>query len=286
MSLPLLAAIWWWTERRSRQAPGNPQLRESTPPLEARYPHPPDRDLRPHPPAGDWGVSPFEPLSIRTAEFDPVPALDGPLHAHADPEADPDPEAEADPDPDPEAEPGQEAHDAGAKTDLELPGPPGAAEYRRSAAAVPTASSADLKKIVTIRVCCVGQARWSGAQLASALESQGLALGRYQVFHRNHPDGRSLFCVASLIEPGTFDAARMPLQEFRGVTLFAVLPGPLAPLATMDQLMGTARGLAEELTGMVQDGKGTPMSPQRAAGLREEVARFQALLPRNASAGS
>jgi FtsZ-interacting cell division protein ZipA len=60
--------------------------------------------------------------------------------------------------------------------------------------------------------------------------------------------------------------------------LFAVLPGPLAPLETIDELFATARGLAEELSGMAQDAKGMPLSPQRAAAMREDVARFQALL--------
>jgi len=115
----------------------------------------------------------------------------------------------------------------------------------------------------------------------TALETHGLAFGRYQVFHRKHPDGRSLFCVASLIEPGTFDVAEMADQEFRGITMFAVLPGPMQPLETMNELLGTARGLAEELSGMVQDGKGMPMSPQRAAALREDIARFQAALAGN-----
>jgi cell division protein ZipA len=142
-------------------------------------------------------------------------------------------------------------------------------------------NGAELQKIVTIRVCSVGEVRWSGVQLRAALELHGLAFGRYHVFHRKHPGGRSLFCVASLIEPGTFDVAQMGQQEFRGITLFAVLPGPVPPLDTMDELIGTARGLAEELSGMVQDGKGMPMSPQRAAALREDVAHFQALLPRD-----
>jgi cell division protein ZipA len=113
----------------------------------------------------------------------------------------------------------------------------------------------------------------------AALELHGLAFGRYQVFHRRHVDGRSLFCAASLIEPGTFDMAVMAGQEFRGITLFAVLPGPTSPLDTVDELMRTARGLAEELSGMIQDAKGMPMSPQRAASLREDVAQFQASLP-------
>ncbi|HWG68345.1 MAG TPA: cell division protein ZipA C-terminal FtsZ-binding domain-containing protein, partial [Steroidobacteraceae bacterium] len=145
----------------------------------------------------------------------------------------------------------------------------------------PVRSAAEQQRIVTIRVCAVGEGRWSGAQLMAALELHGLAFGRYQVFHRKHVDGRSLFCVASLIEPGTFDVAGMAETEFRGVTLFAVLPGPMEPLATLDELYGTARGLAEALSGMVQDAKGMPLSPQRAAALREDVARFQASLPGN-----
>jgi cell division protein ZipA len=134
---------------------------------------------------------------------------------------------------------------------------------------------------VTIRVCAAGEARWSGAELEAALELHGLAFGRYQVFHRKHVDGRSLFCVASLIEPGTFDIAGMAAQEFRGVTVFAVLPGPVAPLETIDELFATARGLAQALSGMVQDANGMPLSLQRAAALREDVARFQALLPKD-----
>jgi FtsZ-interacting cell division protein ZipA len=72
----------------------------------------------------------------------------------------------------------------------------------------------------------------------------------------------------------------MSSEEFRGITLFAVMPGPIEPLLTLDELLGAARGLAQELAGMVQDSKGVPLSPQRAAALREDVARFQASLPR------
>jgi cell division protein ZipA len=259
LSLPLLAGIWWWTARRSGQAPGDSALREPTPspPPDARYADSDDHEMTPEPEPRDWGVPPFEPLNIRTAEFDRVPVLDGPMLADADPE------------------PASTAF----KTSPISSSSGSATDGDRAATAAPAATNgAEQQKIVTIRVCAVGEARWSGTQLMAALELHGLAFGRYQVFHRKHVDGRSLFCVASLIEPGTFDVAVMAEQEFRGVTLFAVLPGPVEPLETMDELFGTARGLAEELSGMVQDGKGIPLSPQRAAALREDVARFQAAL--------
>jgi cell division protein ZipA len=275
LGLPLLAGIWWWTARRSRQTPGNAELRESVmskpanpappaPTLDPRYADSDDGAEsgdeefgRPPPESREWGVPPFEPLNIRTAEFDQVPVLDGPMMVHADPLP------AIQPEPAPPSS------------------PPPSAPAGASSAAPPSANAADLQRIVTIRVCAVGETRWPGTQLMAALETHGLAFGRYQVFHRKHTDGRSLFCVASLIEPGTFDVAEMADQEFRGITLFAVLPGPVEPLETMNELFGTARGLAEELSGMVQDGKGMPLSPQRAAALREDIAHFQAQLPGN-----
>ena len=88
-----------------------------------------------------------------------------------------------------------------------------------------------------------------------------------------------MFCVASLVEPGTFELARMAEQEFRGITAFAVLPGPAPPLHTVDALLATAHGLAESLAGQLQDASGVPLSIQSLTGMREEVARFQAQLP-------
>jgi cell division protein ZipA len=258
LSLPLLAGIWWWTARRAGQAPGNPELRESTPPLDPRHADAGDVDMRPEPEPRDWGVSPFEPLNIHTADFDHVPVLDGPMMVNTDP--------------------------APAPASVRAPAPatgPVSEPSDRAATAAPVLNAPELQRIVTIRVCSVGETRWSGTQLMAALELHGLAFGRYQVFHRKHADGRSLFCAASLIEPGTFDVAEMADQEFRGVTLFAVLPGPIQPLETLDEVLGTARGLAEELSGMVQDAQGMPLSPQRAAALREDIARFQASLARN-----
>ena len=269
LSLVLLAGIWWWGRRRSSQAPGDAQLREITPTVEPQRPAAAPRETlsaTEAEPETEWGVPPFEPLSIHTHDYEHVPVLDGPMMVSADPA------------------PSMNAAPAAAPAAAPVPGrvptlQPESAE-RSAVAPVQTPNASEQQKIVTVRVCAPGEVRWSGAMLLSALELHGLAYGRYQVFHRRHVDGRSLFCVASLIEPGTFDVARMSAEEFRGITLFAVLPGPVEPLLTVDELLGAARGLAQELSGMVQDNKGMPLSPQRAAALRDDVARFQASLPR------
>jgi len=290
LSLVLLTGIWWWGRRRSSQAPGDAQLREMTPSVETQRPEAALRNMEPEPEPEpepqyqaqhqretEWGVPPFEPLSIRTQDYERVPILDGPMMVNADSApllgtGAPAPSMSAPP----------AAPPAAAPAAALMPGrvPTLLPESAGSAAPSQTPNASEQQKIVTVRVCAPGEARWSGATLLSALELHGLAYGRYQVFHRRHVDGRSLFCVASMIEPGTFDVVRMSTEEFRGITLFAVLPGPVEPLLTVDELLGAARGLAQELSGMVQDNKGMPLSPQRAAAMRDDVARFQASLPR------
>jgi cell division protein ZipA len=273
LSLVFLAGVWWWGRRHSTQAPGNAALREITPTVEPlRHESPVAEEVSefeaaPDPQAREWGVPPFEPLSIHTQEYDRVPILDGPMMV----------DAERAPAPAPASSPAAvSARPAPGRVPTLLP----ESSDRTAAVSAQTPNVSEQQKIITVRVCAPGETRWSGTALLSALELHGLAYGRYQVFHRRHSDGRSLFCVASLIEPGTFDVARMSSEEFRGITLFAVLPGPVEPLLTVDELLGAARGLAQELAGMVQDSKGMPMSPQRAAALRDDVARFQASLPR------
>jgi cell division protein ZipA len=313
-----IAAIWWWSTRRSGQAPGNSELRESTVvPLQSLTPAAADDrpDAHDHSePRGRGGarqertISPLEPLSIRTGDFDRLPVLDLSMTANREPEheriedvdyiessmsalsGDAHPSIDVEIDIGGDDEPAALAPQAPVVSPADplprsaapsqAPAAPSQAPPKengdRLAAVEPAAADvSEQQKIVTLRVCAVGEERWSGRDLMSALEGHGLAYGRYQVYHRKHADGQSIFYVASLIEPGTFDAAHMPEDEFRGVSMFAVLPGPLEPLQAVDALLATARELARELSGTVQDAKGIPFSPQRIAALREDVARFR-----------
>ncbi len=296
----LIAGIWWWGARRSRRSapvsesstlqavpqPATQAALHAAPPSAGAHPlAEPDAERE------DWGVPPFEPLHIKSADFDRVPRdLDEPSLSDDEPGTPAEPGAAAAPAR--SVAPGSlratsfaasppaatQAPAAGSAAPAIAPRPRTDESGRFAKVATQQPNVSELQRIVTIRVCALGEARWSGRQLMTVLELQGLAFGKYQVYHRNHADGRSLFCVASLVEPGTFDMTRMPEQDFRGVSLFAVLPGPAEPLQTIDAMLATARALAESLTGMVQDDSGMPMSPQRAAALREDVARFQSLL--------
>jgi cell division protein ZipA len=323
LSVLLLAGIWWWGGRRSRQARGDAELRQSmglSPPGYTAVPadeppalgEPPWHETTPrergrNEPAPEhrdadsreWGVPPFEPLSIRTADFEPAQIIDLPMMSDGDGRdvtLNPDnvePRMTANmPEPASSVRPGVAI--AGPRPAAPTSGPrsgtpvseAGPAPASRApdngghfTAATPQAPNvSETQRIVTLRVCAQGESHWTGGEVMAALENHGLGYGRYKVFHRKHSDGRTLFCAASLLEPGTFDLARMPEEEFRGLTLFAVLPGPAEPLQTIDALVATAAELADTLHGTVQDSQGLPLSAQRAEALREDVARFQALL--------
>ncbi len=256
LSAVLLTGIWWWGARRSRQSPGDARLRETSAAQPGAFEHEPLLNDSP-----GWGVPPFEPLSIRTADFDEVQTLDLCMTASPLPHA------------------SDFSLDVYAEETLPEVAQAGSDGAPMTAAPVPAQPiMRETERIVTVRVCAAGDSRWTGTDLLMALETHGLAAGRYKVFHRAHSDGRSLFCAASLVEPGTFDVEKMPTEEFRGVILFAVLPGPAEPLQTVDVLIATAAELADTLHGEVQDSKGLPLTAQRAEALREDVARFQSLL--------
>lgn len=343
--LPLLLGIWWWGTRRSRQAPGNAELREASlkstpsPARDLKLPQVAEPGAAVPEPRGEWGVPPLEPLSILTGDFAQVDVLDLPMSAHPDsleetfdlganphalhaaeapsivmrtdvplmqahapstttgvvdattpspppgPQVTSPPRAPVAPPPSPQVSPPPRAHVAPSPSAQVTPPRPAASATAPSTLDTATTgvnaqapNVSETQRIFSIRVCAVAETRWSGPQLLAALEDHGLAFGRYQVFHRRHSDGRTLFCAASLVEPGTFNPSLMPDQEFRGLTLFAVLPGPVDAVQTVDALIQTAAELAQTLQGVVQDSKGVALSQARADAMREEIARFQALL--------
>jgi FtsZ-interacting cell division protein ZipA len=149
----------------------------------------------------------------------------------------------------------------------EPPEPPADAMERRTA-------EASQQRIVALRLVASG-GQWSGADLRSALEAEDLEYGPYSIFHRAREDGKTLIYVASMMEPGSFDLARMDEQEFSGISLFGVVPGPLDAPSTFDLVLATGRSLADRMKGQLQDEQGSTLTAQRILNLREELVHFE-----------
>ncbi|MBA3563694.1 MAG: cell division protein ZipA [Gammaproteobacteria bacterium] len=138
-------------------------------------------------------------------------------------------------------------------------------------------AQSDERKIIAVRVAARSSTRFRGVDIIRLLNEEGLEFGKYGIFHRDAGGSGSapVFSVASMIEPGSFNLDAADIEHLPGVTLFMVLPGPQDGVAALDDMLGTAQRLAEQLNGEVLDQSGSTLSRQRASNLRDEIIGFQ-----------
>jgi cell division protein ZipA len=140
-----------------------------------------------------------------------------------------------------------------------------------------------LQKIVALRLVSATGDRIDGGQLRAALEAEGMRFGKYSIFHRQRADGKAIYSAASLLEPGSFDLDRMDAERYPGISMFAVFPGPIEAPEVFEELLATARRLADRLDVVAQDERGAPLGAQRALAIREELVHFQGLVNKTRS---
>jgi len=127
------------------------------------------------------------------------------------------------------------------------------------------------RRILSVRIASLSNERMSGRQVRLALGACGFEHGRFGIFHQPGADGRALLSAANLSKPGIFDLQNMDFQRFSGLSLFAVLPGPLPPAAALDHLLDTAQDLAERLRARLQDEQGLSLGAAQLDTLRRTV---------------
>ena len=133
------------------------------------------------------------------------------------------------------------------------------------------------QKIVTLRLVARHQGAFAGDELALSLRGIGMRHGKFGIFHRYESDdkNKSIFCAASLVEPGSFDLANLKDQRIPGISLFMVLPGPIDGAQAFDLMIVAARALSQTLNAELLDESGSTLSIQRERYLREEVIQFE-----------
>jgi len=135
------------------------------------------------------------------------------------------------------------------------------------------------RHILSVRIASLSHERMSGRQVRLALGACGFEHGRFGIFHQPGADGRALLSAANLSKPGIFDLQNMDFQRFSGLSLFAVLPGPLPPAAALDHLLDTAQDLAERLRARLQDEQGLTLGASQLDALRRTVQDLTAAEP-------
>jgi cell division protein ZipA len=114
-----------------------------------------------------------------------------------------------------------------------------------------------------------------GADVFTTLDGVGLVHGARRIYHRLAPDGRPVFSVAHLAEPGELDPVAQRFEYLQGLALFAVLPGPKPGTDAFADLLATARRIAQRLHADLTDAERSTLSPQTIQHLREQVLEFE-----------
>lgn len=154
---------------------------------------------------------------------------------------------------------------------------PRTAQPQREPAPAPKEAAArrpERRKILALRLSLAPQGI-EGGRLLEVFEEELLEHGRYNVFHRLHEDGEALFSIASMIEPGTFDPEQMAEVVYPGITLFSQLPGPVAGMHALNEMVNCARRMQHALGGVLQDDRGVTLTEHRVERMREEVREFE-----------
>jgi cell division protein ZipA len=138
-----------------------------------------------------------------------------------------------------------------------------------------TMASAVQDEIIVVHVLARGAARFPGTELMNAFLRNTLKFGDMNIFHRIDPISKQArFSVASAVEPGTFDLAKMDTYSTAGVTFFLRLPGPPDPMATFDDMLGVARDVATSMAGDLKDDQRSVLTAQTIEHCRQRISEF------------
>jgi cell division protein ZipA len=133
-------------------------------------------------------------------------------------------------------------------------------------------------KVVTLFVLAPSGVPFPGAFVMDAMSEAKLTYGEMKIFHREEVDGngrRTLFSVANIVEPGTFDPDAMEHFSTPGLVLFLTLPGPFDAVRAFDAMVEAARSLANSLKGTVCDATRSVLTNQTVGHMREDIIDFQ-----------
>lgn len=132
----------------------------------------------------------------------------------------------------------------------------------------------DDERLIVLYVVAPRGERLVGARIAESFARHGLEHGSLDIYHAGDSEGRTVFSVANVVEPGTFDPATMDTLSTPGLALFMRLPGPQAGETAFDRMVRTARALADELGAQVLDGDHSTLTRQTEQHLRDDLRDF------------
>jgi len=116
-----------------------------------------------------------------------------------------------------------------------------------------------------------------GEQILSSTFAAKLEYGDMNIFHRKDQQGKIMFSMANMLEPGWFDFEKMHEIKTRGITLFTQLSLCTDPVESLDEMLVCAHSLATMLNGQLCDQNRQLLNETMAKSLREKAKYFASL---------
>jgi len=174
-------------------------------------------------------------------------------------------EATAEPHLDESFEPAQDMHSIG--EDLSFSARSAFQEFE-AGADLPT-------KIIQVNVVA-RNAEISGQMILDLAAELNLGLGEFNIFHRmDSRSGKSVFSMANVVEPGTFDLSAMNSFKTPGLSLFSQLPAPLDCLSVYSEMMNVAKRISYIVGAELQDSSHSVLTSQSIEHERDAIVEYK-----------
>lgn len=123
--------------------------------------------------------------------------------------------------------------------------------------------------IVVIYILPKADKLLNGAQINSAAQALGLSFGDMNIFHYMS-NGRNVFSLANMLEPGSFDADTIHDLKTSGLTIFMQIKGD-DPMDDLTEMLQRSYQLAGLLEARLCNHKRQPLTEQDAENYRAQV---------------
>ena len=134
-----------------------------------------------------------------------------------------------------------------------------------------------VEKVMVIYLLAQPDQEFSGAEIVSAAEAEGLKFGEDSYYHRyssQNGSSESVFGIANILEPGLFNLSDIDNLFSPGLVFFQRLSNAGGALEAFDKMLETVISFRDRLDGRLEDSGRRPLNRSAMIKLRDQVEEF------------